>query len=538
MAETALLYPPIEPYDLEPPQVPAGGGGGEEKARASDRPVMWDEEPDASPAPEAGPHIFEPEAKDHTSRNFKEGSLDVVNACEFRDEMTTSKESRENIYDSFPLCEQTGIWVPASVPPMTKHDHEEWQKGFGYNSGCFPEEEYQWDIDEENLEMTMWDVLSEMIIAGKDKILSIASFDLGRYGMSMVSDFFLEEALKDKAQTLEDISAGSEHALLETEPTKWLPDSAAPSCMLCGARFHPIICTRHHCRFCGGIFCGGCSKGRSLMPPKFMTSDPQRVCDVCGVRLECIQPYLMNRFSRACQLPTQDLTDLSTLRSWINIPWAIKMEYEIYKAANSIYGYCKVGDLKAEKSIPDSILREAKGLAIITEVKVGMMLTYKIGTGLVVARRADGSWSPPSAISTCGLGYGIQAGGELADYIIVLRNTDAIKTFSGNAHMSIGAGISASAGHLGRAAEADFRAGDGGYAACYTYSCSKGAFVGCALNGSVVSTRDSVNARFYGGPVKASEILLGSLPRPPAAATLYKALSILYDKIKKETTCL
>ena len=39
--------------------------------------------------------------------------------------------------------------------------------------------------------------------------------------------------------------------------------------------------------------------------------------------------------------------------------------------------------------------------------------------------------------------------------------------------MSIGAGISASAGHLGRAAEADFRAGDGGYAACYTYSKKK-----------------------------------------------------------------
>jgi lipid-binding SYLF domain-containing protein len=67
-----------------------------------------------------------------------------------------------------------------------------------------------------------------------------------------------------------------------------------------------------------------------------------------------------------------------------------------------------------------------------------------------------------------------QAGGELADFIIVLRNTDAIKTFSGNAHLSLGAGIGASAGHLGRVAEADFRAGDGGYAACYTYSCSKG----------------------------------------------------------------
>lgn len=40
-----------------------------------------------------------------------------------------------------------------------------------------------------------------------------------------------------------------------------------------------------------------------------------------------------------------------------------------------------------------------------------MMVTYKIGTGLVIARRADGSWSPPSAISTCGVGYGAQVSG-------------------------------------------------------------------------------------------------------------------------------
>jgi hypothetical protein len=35
--------------------------------------------------------------------------------------------------------------------------------------------------------------------------------------MSMISDFFRSwEAFKDKAQTLENVSAGSEHALLET----------------------------------------------------------------------------------------------------------------------------------------------------------------------------------------------------------------------------------------------------------------------------------------------------------------------------------
>ena len=58
----------------------------------------------------------------------------------------------------------------------------------------------------------------------------------------------------------------------------------------------------------------------------------------------------------------------------------------------------------------------------------------------------------------------------------MLRTKEAVTTFSGNVHCSIGAGLSAAVGIVGRAAEADLRAGDGGYAACYTYSCSKGRF--------------------------------------------------------------
>ena len=68
----------------------------------------------------------------------------------------------------------------------------------------------------------------------------------------------------------------------------------------------------------------------------------------------------------------------------------------------------QVCSLRPEKSIPDTILRQAKGLAIITAVKVGAMVTYHIGTGVVIARREDGSWSPPSAVSTFGLGWGAQ----------------------------------------------------------------------------------------------------------------------------------
>ena len=62
----------------------------------------------------------------------------------------------------------------------------------------------------------------------------------------------------------------------------------------------------------------------------------------------------------------------------------------------------------------------------------------------------------------------------MTDFIIVLRTRRAVKTFSGDVHFSVGAGLSAAAGIVGRAAEADVHAGVGGCAACYTYSCSKG----------------------------------------------------------------
>ena len=67
----------------------------------------------------------------------------------------------------------------------------------------------------------------------------------------------------------------------------------------------------------------------------------------------------------------------------------------------------------------------------------------------------------------------------------------------------------------------------------FRIGCS-GAFVGCSLEGSVVTTRTQENSRFYGRPlIKASDILLGSLPRPPAAAILYHALSDLYQKLER-----
>lgn len=48
----------------------------------------------------------------------------------------------------------------------------------------------------------------------------------------------------------------------------------------------------------------------------------------------------------------------------------------------------------------------------------------------------------------------------------------------------------------------------------------------------MVKTRNQENCKFYGNPsISSSEILLGSMPQPPAASALYQALSELYHKL-------
>jgi lipid-binding SYLF domain-containing protein len=62
-----------------------------------------------------------------------------------------------------------------------------------------------------------------------------------------------------------------------------------------------------------------------------------------------------------------------------------------------------------------------------------------------------------------------------------------------------------------------------------------GAFIGCSLEGSIVTTRSQENSRFYGNPsISAEDILLGSLPTPPAAAILNHALSNLFEKVERQ----
>ena len=135
--------------------------------------------------------------------------------------------------------------------------------------------------------------------------------------------------------------------------------------------------------------------------------------------------------------------------------------------------------------------------------------------------RTGNGWSGPSAIGTGGIGAGLQAGVEVTEFVIVLNTPAAVDAFAKQANVTLGGNLSVAAGPVGRTAEA----GVGLQAAVYTYSRSQGLFAGISLEGTVIATRDGVNAAYYGEPIKAGEILSGKVQPPAGAGRLLAVLS-------------
>jgi lipid-binding SYLF domain-containing protein len=182
-------------------------------------------------------------------------------------------------------------------------------------------------------------------------------------------------------------------------------------------------------------------------------------------------------------------------------------------------------DLDIDKQIPIDLIHQAKGLAFLTVVKAGFVWTAKLGTGLVVVKLPDGKWSAPSAIGTAGIGWGMEAGGEMMSMLILLNSDEAVQSFMQNAQASTGANIEFAAGPYGRSAGANANISSVGIVPNYTYCHSKGLFGGVGLQGSALATRSDINTKFYErDDITPRDILSGKVEPPKAAETLYHAL--------------
>ncbi|ETV77647.1 hypothetical protein, variant 1 [Aphanomyces astaci] len=306
-----------------------------------------------------------------------------------------------------------------------------------------------------------------------------------------------------------------------------------PNCDICRASFD-VYKRRHQCRFCGMYVCSACSPIKLLIPlgqeipgcPGYVEAEPQRVCIQCAPRLHPMQDDLVAKHG----MLHRDNQHQAAGR--IHVPYSSTMEKECRNAADIVGNFFR-DDWGASKdrSIPASFLEKAHGLAILTIAKAGFLISAQAGTGLVIAKLPDGTWSAPSGIGTVGISGGFEIGGELVEVMIILGSPNAVKVFH-KAQVNLGAGLDITVGPYGRAAQAAAMVGPGGLGANYAYSQSKGFYAGLSLTGTIIAVRKELNLKFYGRSLEASAILSGDVEQPNAAKPLYEALHNAMEGVK------
>jgi len=183
--------------------------------------------------------------------------------------------------------------------------------------------------------------------------------------------------------------------------------------------------------------------------------------------------------------------------------------------------------LSPDSNIPSDLVRKAKAVVIFPGmVKAGFIVGGQYGTGVVIARRADGSFGAPAFYTMGGVSAGLQIGAQAVDVIMLVMNKKGLDGILHN-KVKFGADIGVAAGPVGRRAEAGVTGADL-YADVYSYSRAKGAFAGVSLEGAGLEYDVDTTKAVYGKALTAGEILSQGAVSPPAPALpLIKALNSL-----------
>lgn len=167
------------------------------------------------------------------------------------------------------------------------------------------------------------------------------------------------------------------------------------------------------------------------------------------------------------------------------------------------------------KKIPEKVIQNAVGLAIFTTMRTGLWVSGAGGSGVLVARTEDGSWSPPSGIMLHTAGLGFLVGVDIYDCVLVINDRKALGAFT-KIRATLGGEISAVAGPVGAGGVLE---NDGKWKQInkpvFTYLKSRGFYAGIQVDGTIIIERTDENARFYRQTIGVADILAGKIRHPP-----------------------
>lgn len=195
--------------------------------------------------------------------------------------------------------------------------------------------------------------------------------------------------------------------------------------------------------------------------------------------------------------------------------------------------------------IPPEVLKKACGIAIYTSMRSGMApFGGSGGSGLVMSRLPDGSWSGPSFITPQNASAGLMFGLDVYDVVLLIMSPEALQGFKTH-KFTLGAETGVAAGPVGTGASMDLSVNGVDWTKSsadvpegekrkmakpppplFSYTRNRGFYGGIEGMAMIYLTRFDENERVYHWPgITGRDVLEGRVHKPPEAKVLYEALA-------------
>ncbi|MDE1171602.1 MAG: lipid-binding SYLF domain-containing protein [Verrucomicrobium sp.] len=175
--------------------------------------------------------------------------------------------------------------------------------------------------------------------------------------------------------------------------------------------------------------------------------------------------------------------------------------------------------------IPESILKNAKGVAIVKVSQGGLVFGGIGGQGILVTRKPSllgSGWSAPSAFNLSGGTFGAQIGFQTKRYVMVINSEKALRLFT-----TEGSEVKWDGTAAGTAGATQLKETNSQLAKLpiIYYQDVDGVFGGATLGGTTVAVADDANQGYYGPNVWVNDILTGKVKAPASSKALYDVLN-------------
>lgn len=159
------------------------------------------------------------------------------------------------------------------------------------------------------------------------------------------------------------------------------------------------------------------------------------------------------------------------------------------------------------KGIPQKILGRAKAIVVFPNlVKAAMIAGARVGKGVVIVRSPKtGDWNPPAFIKSRQASWGIQAGIQKAELVLLVMTKKGLKQLF-KTQYNLGSGPQIALGPMGETLDLNLALKENDI---FAYSSIKGFFAGLSFDGTFISSDKNANYEYYRQPVSNRDLLSG-----------------------------